>query len=90
MQQLVQLHLLLTDLLRNKMKKDDLSKMNLEETFENIENIMEKLQSDELPIEDSFNLYKEGMELINHCNEVIDDVEKQIIILNSNSALGEE
>lgn len=72
------------------MKKDDLSKMNLEETFENIENIMEKLQSDELPLEDSFNLYKEGMELINHCNEVIDDVEKQIIILNSNSALGEE
>lgn len=72
------------------MKKDDLSKMNLEETFENIENIMEKLQSDELPLEDSFNLYKEGMELINHCNEVIDDVEKQIIILNANSALGEE
>lgn len=72
------------------MKKDDLSKMNLEETFESIENIMEKLQSDELPLEDSFNLYKEGMELINHCNEVIDDVEKQIIILNSNSALGEE
>lgn len=72
------------------MKKDDLSKMNLEETFESIEIIMEKLQSDELPLEDSFNLYKEGMELINHCNEVIDDVEKQIIILNSNSALGEE
>lgn len=65
------------------MDKKKLAELSLEDTFSNIDDIMAKLSSSELPLEESFLLYKDGMELINHCNEVIDDVEKQIIILQA-------
>ena len=63
------------------MDKQALENMNLEETLESVDNVLSKLSSDELPLEESFSLYKDGMELLNHCNEVIDRVEKQIINL---------
>ncbi len=72
------------------MDKKKLAKMSLEETFSEIDDIMAKLSSDELPLEDSFSLYKDGMELINHCNNVIDDVEKQMIILQQGEDTDEE
>lgn len=72
------------------MDKKKLAKMSLEDTFSEIDDIMVKLSSDELPLEDSFSLYKDGMELINHCNNVIDDVEKQMIILQQGEDTDEE
>lgn len=72
------------------MDKKKLAKMSLEDTFSEIDDIMVKLSSDELPLEDSFALYKNGMELINHCNRVIDDVEKQMIILQQSDEPDEE
>lgn len=65
------------------MGKKSIDKLSIEDTFENINGIIGKLSSDELPLEDSFALYKEGMELISHCNDIIDGVEKQIIILQN-------
>ena len=64
------------------MDKKKLEKMSLEDTFIGIDDIMTKLSSEDVPLAESFALYKEGMELLNHCNEVIDDVEKQMIILS--------
>lgn len=52
--------------------------MTLEETFEKIDGIMEKLSDDELPLEDSFKLYKEGMELLDKCQKIIEDVEERV------------
>ena len=52
--------------------------MTLEETFEKIDAVMEKLSDDSLPLEESFTVYKEGMELLNSCRKIIDDVEKKV------------
>ncbi len=52
--------------------------MTLEETFEKIDAVMEKLSDDSLPLEESFTVYKEGMELLNSCKKIIDDVEKKV------------
>lgn len=57
--------------------------MTLEETFEKIDKIMDKLTDDELPLEDSFGLYKEGMELLSGCRTIIEDVEKRVELLAS-------
>lgn len=65
------------------MGKKSIDKLSIEDTFETINGIIGKLSADELPLEDSFSLYKEGMELISHCNDIIDGVEKQIIILQN-------
>ncbi len=55
--------------------------MTLEETFEKIDEVMEKLSDDSLPLEESFAVYKEGMELLDGCKKIIDDVEKKVIKL---------
>jgi len=52
--------------------------MTLEETFEKIDAVMEKLSDDSLPLEESFNVYKDGMELLGNCRKIIDDVEKKV------------
>ncbi|MCR5688273.1 MAG: exodeoxyribonuclease VII small subunit [Lachnospiraceae bacterium] len=55
--------------------------MTLEETFEKIDELMEKLSDDSLPLEESFAVYKEGMELLDGCKKIIDDVEAKVAAL---------
>ncbi len=59
--------------------------MTLEETFEKIDEVMEKLSDDEMPLEESFNVYKEGMELLDGCKKIIEDVEKKVEELSAAS-----
>ena len=51
----------------------------LEEAFDRIEALLEKLQDKEVTLEESFGLYQEGMGLLKLCNENIDHVEKQML-----------
>ena len=52
--------------------------MTIEENFEKLDQIMEKLSDDSLPLEDSFGIYKEGMEILGNCQKVIDEVEEKV------------
>ena len=54
---------------------------SVEETFQELEEIIRKLESGESSLEESFQYYEEGMKLVKSCNEKIDKVEKQIIVL---------
>ncbi len=56
--------------------------MTLEETFEKIDEVMEKLSDDDMPLEESFGVYKEGMELLDKCKKIIEDVEKKVVELS--------
>ena len=51
----------------------------LEEAFDRIEALLEKLQDKDVTLEESFVLYQEGMGLLKLCNENIDHVEKQML-----------
>lgn len=62
---------------------------SIEESFAKLDEMLEKLESRELPLEESFRLYKEGMDLLAKCNEKIDTVEKKIQILNGDGGLDE-
>jgi exodeoxyribonuclease VII small subunit len=59
----------------------------LEENFELLSEVTEKLQSDNLPLEEAFENYKKGMDLIKKCSEQIDKVEKEVLKLNSDLSL---
>ena len=50
---------------------------SLEELFERLDRVIGGL-------EDSFNLYQEGMELVKCCNRTINDVEKKVLALDEN------
>lgn len=51
----------------------------MEEAFDRIEALLEKLQDKDVTLEESFGLYQEGMGLLKLCNENIDHVEKQML-----------
>lgn len=54
----------------------------LEDDFKKLEDIIERMEHEDLSLEDSFKAYEEGMCIVLSCNEQIDKVEKQLIILN--------
>lgn len=64
-------------------------KMKLEESFEKLNQIMESLEKSDVSLEDSFTLYQEGMKLLKACNDSIDKVEKELIILSENGETNE-
>ena len=61
--------------------KEKMENMNIEEAFENIEDVLEKLRAEDVSLEDSFAYYKDGMELLKCVSDKIDRVEKQVQVL---------
>lgn len=61
----------------------------LEEGFEKIEQLLEKLSDKEVSLEDSFLLYQKGMELLKQCNGRIEHVEKQMLKIDEEGQIHE-
>ena len=59
---------------------------SVEETFQELEEIIRKLESGESSLEESFKYYEAGMKLVKSFNDKIDKVEKQIIVLEGEGA----
>lgn len=55
---------------------------SLEEVFEEIEDILNKMEDKDIALEDSFLLYEEGMKKLKQCSLKIDRVEKKMLALN--------
>lgn len=62
----------------------------LEQSFEKLEEIVRKLEDSSISLEDSFKIYNEGIKLIKNCNQQLDKVEKQIIVLNDKEGVNDE
>lgn len=62
---------------------------NLEEAFERLDEMLEELESPEISLEESFQVYEAGMKLLKQCNDIIDRVEKSVLKLNENGELEE-
>ena len=58
-------------------------KVSLEESFEQLESIIEQMKTGDMTLEDSFKKYEEGMKLIKNCSNSIDRVEKKLIVLEN-------
>lgn len=52
--------------------------MSLEEAFEELDGLIEKMETSELPLEETFRLYKQGLSLVEFCNQKIEKVECDI------------
>ena len=55
--------------------------VGIEDNFEQLEDIISKMQSDRITLEQSFELYNKGLSLVQDCNNQIDKIEKQIKII---------
>jgi len=65
-----------------------MEELTVEQAFEKLDKLIENMET-EIPLEESFNLYKEGIELIKLCNDKLDRVEKKILILEENGELSD-
>lgn len=63
--------------------------ITLEQTFEKLEETISKLEQEDISLEESFKIYREGMKLVQNCNNKIDKVEKEVLKLNENGELDE-
>lgn len=69
-------------------KRTAAARPTLESSMEALEKVMEQLEREEVTLEESFRLYKDGMKLLKECNAAIDKVEKKIIVLNGDETNG--
>ena len=63
--------------------------VSLEETFEQIETIIEQLESPEVTLDDSFRLYQAGVEKLKMCNLLLDMVEKKMQVMQADGSLAD-
>ena len=62
---------------------------NIEDVFQELDVIAEKLESSDTSLEDSFRLYKTGMELLKYCSGKLDTVEKKMLQMDEDGTLRE-
>jgi len=63
--------------------------VSLEERFEHIEDIIEKMETGDITLDKSFELYKNGLEEIKAANAMLDDMEKAMLVMNEDGSLEE-
>jgi len=71
------------------MDKSVMDNLTLEETFAGLEEVIQKMERGDVTLEESFQLYHEGMGMLKSCNDKIDKIEKQMMILDEGGNLHE-
>ena len=62
--------------------EQNLQEQTLEELFVQLEETMKKMEQEDVSLEDSFQYYHRGMDLLKVCNDKIDQVEKKMLVLD--------
>lgn len=63
--------------------------ISLEEAFAQLEEVIAHLEAEEITLEQSFQEYNRGMQLLQYCNATIDQVEKKVLQINEDGGLDE-
>lgn len=58
--------------------------LSFEEAVENLDKVVKNLSDPELSLDDAFKSYEEGVQLLKHCNDTLDKVEKKVMLINDN------
>lgn len=56
---------------------------SLEEAFGQLDGILGEMESGDHSLEETFNLYEKGLKLVRYCQESVDNLEKKLIILET-------
>ena len=63
--------------------------VSLEEHFEQIEEIIEQMETGDITLDKSFELYKKGLEEIKAANAMLETIEKAMLVMNEDGSLEE-
>lgn len=57
------------------------AKFSIEKAFEELDEILSRLEDPDLSLSDSMEYYKKGVKLLDKCRQALDKTEKEIIVL---------
>ena len=60
---------------------------SLEELFAEAEALIGRMEEPDLPLEEAFAAYEQGMKIIRACNSRIDQVEQKMLVINEEGGL---
>ena len=72
-----------------KKRKDDISKLNFEDSIRQLKAIVEQIEQGEIPLQDSLDQYEKGMTLIKHCRTILQQAEERIEKISKEEAAAE-
>ena len=70
-------------------QNEQMSEKSLEEAFNELDALTERLEERVISLEESFRIYKKGMDLLKYCSEKIDTVEKKMLQIDENGEISE-
>ncbi len=60
------------------MTMDMISQLSFEEAYEELEEIVTKLETGDLPLDEAVELFERGRRLSDHCQKVLDEAELRV------------
>ena len=63
--------------------EEEKKELTIEQSFEELDRIMERMQSEELSLDETFRLYKTGISLVDDCSRKIEKIQCEIQKLNT-------
>ncbi|MBR5635900.1 MAG: exodeoxyribonuclease VII small subunit [Pseudobutyrivibrio sp.] len=67
--------------------QENLNETTIEQSFETLEEIISKMESTDISLDDSFALYKAGMEELQHANAKIEQTKKAVMAISKDGGL---
>ena len=55
----------------------------LDEMFQELDKLIQAMEEPEVSLEDSFQMYHQGIDMLKACNDKMDKIEKQMLVLDS-------
>ncbi len=72
-----------------KEQPEELDGLSVEQSFARLDAMAERLESEEVTLEESFRIYQEGMQLLKSVNDKLDHFEKRMQILSEDGVVEE-
>ena len=70
-------------------QSEEKKELTIEESFDELDRMVERLEGEELSLEESFRLYESGMKLLKSVSEKVDQVEQKIRLINEEGEVSE-
>ena len=57
-------------------------KMTIDEGFDKLSEILDKMDKEEVSLEESFQLYNDGLKIVKDLNDKLDDAQERLTVVN--------
>jgi len=64
--------------------------VNFEKSFQELQNIINRLESSDLPLEEALKLYEQGQKLADQCAQILEAAQLRVEMLNPTKAMVDE